>query len=119
MKLRQNQLAWIEALEAHPERQHKGKLGSEKDGMCCLAQGADIVGMLDKPYGQDFSTDGNCNLLSSRVVKALGLRSEIGGLSEKVRNYYSLSSLNDYEMSWPEIAKLMRERPEIVFIESK
>lgn len=118
MKLGPIQTKWIEYLEAHPEQQHLGSLGFKKDDkikLCCLGAGTMCIseGNFDEESGM-LNVNDSHSILSN--YKKLGLYSNIGSFQGiELAGYSALAYANDNGISWKEIAKFMRDHPEVVF----
>lgn len=113
---------WLTTLEQHPERQTTdvlAKVGeTEKDyKFCCLGQLCHLL------YEEDeiVRDDQNCNygkdkttyILPQEIVDFMGFNGQVGEIAEKEE---SLADMNDNGVTWPEIAKFIRENPEKVFV---
>jgi hypothetical protein len=131
MKLTELQEKWLVSLETSPpEKKTISRLGS-KDGdsyvACCLGE-LHVTACKEKgvnPFNEwgRIIDEGNYNRLSTYSYLEYGLMSSLGGFKEFIvfdnRTYHSLSELNDLGVSWKEIAKIIRENPENVFINEK
>ncbi len=124
MNLTEIQEKWLSELEAHPERQMKGSLGrKDKNGnikCCCLGQACLIINENAEWYNDSIlESNHNRSALSWQDNAILGLNSINGVLKETAFinniNYKSLVDMNDEGLTWPEIAKYIRENPENVF----
>lgn len=115
------QTKWIEFLEQNPDKQGRNFLGiieNGKEKMCCLGAGGLILGTCEWLDNNliDTSTDiHDCHYL--RSYEKLGLRDSRGCPSHSDL-FKSLTTLNDHTKTWTEIAKLLREKPEIYFTHS-
>ena len=141
MKLGKRQTAWVEALEAHPERQKIKKLG---DGTaraykaCCLGEACVVKSRrLSKPFpitsGEEIADgNGQCTGVLSEgghtqsyfgfIGASGGTANGIAILGKATKNGDRISSLaqaNDNGISWTEIATAVRNNPENFFTESK
>ena len=126
MKLGKLQTAWVEALEANPEQQLIGSMGTlDEDGnekYCCLGKASCIIhgkSMITKK-GLFDSRRNNRGSMTEKDRKAIGLRDRYGSFTDafNIKGKYSLVSLNDKLYTWPQIAKFIRENPEKVFTKS-
>ena len=104
------QLKWIEALESGDYPQGTGNL--KKDGTyCCLGVACQIfkdeLGIKEDVIGTLSVFDNqSCALPPEKVVTHLGLLCRYGGGKDKQP---SLVNLNDSNMSFEEIAQLLRK----------
>lgn len=127
------QLQWLEYLEDHPEQQTTGTLGrviKEKEYFCCLGAGAKVCGVkyqkatpIHEATALEFGPEKCIDYLSPEVQMKLKLRGIEGQLKLPITLSFfeekmsSLAEMNDKEVSWPEIAKYIRENPYNVFVE--
>jgi hypothetical protein len=139
MKLGPIQELWLYRLENYPDRQGDRRLGElNEDGesyhASCLGEYLITYRRCNKvPFEELWSGDEGKDLFdnihSGSVLvlrdsyKDLGLHSEngliVGDYYDKEGNYYgSLSQLNDHGFTWPEIAAIIRDRPEDIFTKS-
>lgn len=137
MKLGKRQLAWVEALEAHPERQMKGGLGKgtpRKYKACCLGEACLVKA---RRLGDNFPFLSDGDLFDEKTyttgilntggdtVKYFALRSGTGSAEEDFKierhpkHFVSLANANDNGASWTEIAAAIRRNPANFFTESK
>lgn len=127
---------WLQQLEKHPNKQmHEflGKGNARSYKACCLGEGAICTYRFKKKkFNHLFDVDGYLNLgenyayytLPSEFVNQLGLYDMQGEIrrtkhNKKASRYTSLADMNDRGVTWPEIAKFIRENPSLVFKESK
>lgn len=112
---------WLKSLEEHPERQAKQSLGyREKDGTykaCCLGELGLIAGICD--FNEEGYLYAKCETqhtgLLHDVYEQVGLINSSGSSRDKLE---SLSNLNDYYKTWPEIAAIVKANPELYFNKS-
>jgi len=125
------QQEWLRRLEEHPERQINAKLGELLGdgtyGACCLGEylltyhrDADIW---EEKILVDDHEEGEEELVES--YQKLGLRTQAGGFNlDRVVNNpnprkHSLAMLNDHPgITWPQIARFIRENAEHIFTRS-
>lgn len=121
---------WIEALRSGRYKQGSGRLKSQ-DGYCCLGVAAEILGEAFVPSslvsGGYYLTgesehEMSVSMLPSRVIKAYGLRSSIGGFLNPIgpvdlpsHHIPSLAAMNDTKKTFTEIADYIDKNPEQVF----
>lgn len=139
MKLGKLQKAWVDSLKNHPEKQMRGLLGVKKGNSymaCCLGELHCVAHRLKKkklPFdGNVIRDEGNCSILSKSYEK-YGLRNHSGRLKcyayyhdgnfslrpfDQSKAYVSLADMNDYGITWPEIATFVETYPNIVFTKS-
>jgi len=128
MNLGPIQTRWVESLEAHPERQGKGRLGirdlaTGEYRACCLGEGGLIAGVC-KWDGEYIKTISNSPFyLSEEAYAALGLRNQLGAFISGPHEVgsvtvNSLADANDEGATWSEIAAFIRANPEEIFKES-
>lgn len=132
---------WLQQLEKHPNKQMRGFLGwgnARNYKACCLGEGAICTYRFKKKkFNHLFDVDEYRYLnlggsstyytLPSEFVNQLGLYDMQGEIrwtkhnehNEKASRYTSLADMNDRGVTWPEIAKFIRENPSLVFKESK
>lgn len=132
MELGPRQLAWIEALESGRYRQTDGKLRRDT-GFCCLGVLCDLY---DESLwrGDDTGNYLFCNMSeipSGEVTIWAGLRQADGtpclsGEEEEEKDrdagplgIDSLIDMNDKGVSFTDIAKILRQHPDLYFEESK
>ena len=107
---------WLTTLEQHPERQTTGYLKKSNNKMCCLGQLCDLLyepnetQLLEGDY-YSYGEDENIEDLPEEVVEFMGFYGPYGELDNS-----TLAQLNDDGITWPEIAKFIRENPEKVFV---
>lgn len=137
-KLGPRQLAWVEALEAHPERQFsQGALGFINDDedtktipykACCLGEACLVKSRLlgrDLPFnevGNIPKNEEDQEFLDVHTMNFFKFRSADGRfLSKRLCNNYHtynyLYTANDDKVSWTDIAEFVRNFPEEVFTE--
>lgn len=127
------QKEWLRRLRAHPERQGTCRLGKIIDlesgnyKACCLGEAVLLLCELsgEKPETSDMGSllDNNGGFYPDEAtVDKLGIRGNRGRLKERaiVKNClrYSLSEMNDDNVTWPEIADYIEANPENVFTKS-
>lgn len=123
-KLGPLQTQWIQSLRDYPERQMRSVLGDKKpDGSyqaCCLGEAGIIAGVCRwDDYGSLVTNDGfSSSILAQDTYKAIGLRSPRGDAKAKTE-VKSLAYYNDYGKTWPQIADILTEDPEMYFTEPK
>lgn len=125
MELGPIQKAWIASLRANPERRMSGTLGRRySDGTykaCCLGEGGLIAGVCewveDRLQVKGTDVNGGCTFyLKNEAYESLGLINEKG---QHISNpEFSLSELNDFGKTWPEIADILEKNPEDYFTHS-
>ena len=112
------QKQWLKNLKEHPERQYKEALGVKPVGSsyeaCCLGELALLAGVAHWSEGILFC--GEDKETTGMYYEKLGLRSGVG--SPKSGHHSSLATLNDDEMTWPEIAAHVEKYPEVYFTKS-
>lgn len=110
---------WLQSLENNPERQGHGFLGKmNEDGnynACCLGEYGLIAGVCIWSDNFLVETEGKSGAFLRNSYEELGLYSSIG--SSNINCIYtsdgrSLAHLNDFMVSWPKIAKIIRANPE-------
>lgn len=107
------QRKWIEALESGLYMQCQGSLRHQNSiwiGYCCLGVANEVCGL-----GESH------DLALIHTYKEIGLRKPNGDpevWSESNRPL-TLTGLNDLGKSFAEIAKILRDKPEVYFTESK
>lgn len=127
------QLAWVESLEAHPERQCRDKLGKKLKGQnpipykaCCLGE-AEIVRKSREGMRSPFLANGDLKsgmsfmVLSSSSYEYYALYCRNGSIigNKQLKGEVSLTEANDEGgASWIEIAAFIRENPSAVFSKS-
>ena len=129
------QTAWLASLREHPGRQMSGALGrgTHEDYLACclgeLAICANNAGLISNVH---FTQGRLINDYSLKVLnswKDVGLLSETGALRvqytnpnikhiNSVRSFPSLAAMNDYGMTWPEIADYVEANFDNVFTKS-
>lgn len=117
---------WLSQLEKHPERQLKGALGirnsPKKYSLCCLGQLL-VCDFQRSKKKLPFNKHDRLEYLGSIAIlenfERYGLRSETGGLKTPFikdgRRGYALTDMNDWGVTWPEIAAYIRKNPKNVF----
>ena len=130
MKLGPIQTLWLEQLEKHPERQMSKSLGfgdARNYKACCLGELLICKSRIKKlkfPFfdGElldgDYFRGGSPELELENSWQELGLRGSSGALKLQFKGHDCLADANDNEMTWPEIAKFIRENPDAVFTKS-
>ena len=120
------QKMWVESLKAHPERQTKGILGKGSARYykaCCLGELHLCYHRIKKiklPFGSSefIDNEGSMGALLNSYDK-YGLWDGLGKLKEPYiregRIIDSLAAMNDYGVSWHEIADYIQSNPENVF----
>jgi hypothetical protein len=116
---------WLTTLEQHPERQTTTFLGKTKGEFCCLGQLCHLLYDEDEIttskdgefyfYGSDYDNE----LLPKEIVEFMHFYGNAGDLEEDKESddrKYSLADMNDSYVTWPDIAKFIRENPEKVFV---
>lgn len=128
MKLGPLQTKWVEALEAHPNRQTAGHLG-HVDGngdirACCLGQALLCLygyAAIQSGLIRSGTIHGTLNPIDRDI---LGLYTHSGSIrqgeyiSYNDREFRTLAQANDGGVPWSFIAKFIRENPESVFYKS-
>ena len=137
MELGKIQKQWIADLRKYPERQIKNKLGEKNEKgvitACCLGQalltyceleGIKPVWEFSIPHNNSFLSDflhSEMSLVSSH--NKLGLITSNGNLLKSTiindQKFITLSQMNDYGLTWLEIADYIESNPENVFKESR
>lgn len=129
------QTAWVEYLEANPELKGAGWLGKETpDGWkyCCigglLMSECARLGTQPKHYYPNGIQDAmyltqNFSVSWLEYYEQYGLNDGMGLFTNitayEGHLYTSLADMNDCKrLTWPQIAKFIRENPEIVFTKS-
>lgn len=124
------QKAWVQSLREHPERQIQNLLGQREGDdykACCLGEAlmcAHRMGIRpSSPFIDDHITSGYYGaVLNVDDYQMLGLRGSTGEISEKILGhrfpYSSLTSMNDTNVPWPDIANFIEKHPEAVFTKS-
>ena len=121
-KLGPLQTLWLKQLRAHPERQGRSSLGwgnPKKYKACCLGEIHLCAARLAKkklPFVDGKIVDTNNEKVLKTAYLNYGLRSENG--SSNNFDQSCLSSLNDNELSWTEIADLIEKKPSNYFTKS-
>lgn len=139
MKLGPIQEQWLKNLEEHPERQTGGRLGCRFNTndyqACCLGE---YLITYKKYHGfsdddiwsgeQLWDGDSHGDVSLEEHWSILGLYTsegcfQKGGYYHKIdavngHSYMSLAEMNDSGITWPEIARHIRENPDLVFRES-
>lgn len=126
---------WIKQLRKYPKRQITGQLGRGTPrfyNACCLGELLVCKHRLEKkklPFHEGYIVDVNKELdqhdaeMLGHSFKELGLRSDIGALQDVAeingKKFFALAQMNDYGVSWPEIADYIEQNPENVFAESE
>lgn len=109
---------WLTYLETYPEQQHEGSLGFIRNGeikACCLGAAGLISGVVCP------TEDGMLETFNSQVgglsecYEAIGLYGEFGNTHDDTDYFRKLSVLNDHGTTWPEIAALIRSKPQDYF----
>jgi len=127
---------WLTYLEENPEKHYTGMLGileeNELEKGCCLGAYLYLTNNYkiinnNKSWLCDLN---NCKKTLEESFSKLFLHSPEGQLKEELTreetlkyfpdytfnyNPTSLANLNDHGAKWPEIAKFIRENPELVF----
>lgn len=118
---------WLSQLEKYPERQTKTILGEgtpRKYKACCLGEAELCIHRIAKtklPFVKTSSQSPNqifsearTLVLSDESYQKLKLNGDAGDIRDE--RYSSLANMNDDGgLTWPEIAKFIRENPEKVF----
>ena len=114
------QREWVEYLKAHPEEQLRGYLGKRfSDGIniiescCCLGRAGLIADVCEWRENTLVNKSQNSNITTLVDYAAIGLRKESG--TAKTTGFDPLAYLNDYKLTWPEIAHLLETHPEQYF----
>lgn len=110
--VKDNQELWLQALESGKYKQGQRYL-KNGDKYCCLGVACEIFGAEKSPVTGEFVFSNS--ILPPEIVETLGLYSDIGNSCNK--NDLSLAGLNDEGKSFKEIARIIRENPEIYFRE--
>ena len=113
MKLGPKQTAWIERLEKNDLPQGREQLRTKKGEFCCLGVACVV---LDEPIG-----DVGAYYLPESAVEDLGMHDDCGtpidpefGLS--VKDIPNCAVMNDkYRLTFPQIARVLREYSEYYF----
>lgn len=110
---------WIEALESGKYKQGRNRLRSEEDEFCCLGVLCNICPDVEWEHDEDgWLTDGDALAVYSCPPKEamdwVGLNRPIGEYGET----RCLASDNDNELSFAEIAAIIRSEPRGLFRES-
>lgn len=125
------QTKWLESLEQNPHRQITSVLGqrdreSANYGACCLGELGLIAGTCkwneDDDLVEDYDGDEfhyPTYTLDGRW-KELGLYGPAGETANcvKVEGFTSLAAMNDGDVLWPDIARIVRANPEKFFSKS-
>lgn len=125
MELGPNQTRWVEALESGRYKQVDKRL-RVGNSFCCLGVVCDLYdqslwgGCGDEYYFYS----GQSKELSNEVTDWIGLRENDGTpwlekARERNKELTSLINMNDSGMSFADIAKVLREHPDLYFEESK
>jgi len=113
---------WLQALESGEYQQ--GHKWLRHDGCyCCLGVACEVMGFEYDLANASFK-NGSRRMswqLDKDVAASLGLRTQLGQLTEGVRGpsgglFFNLASLNDNGMPFTEIAAYIRANPENVFV---
>lgn len=120
------QRLWLDNLRKYPERQTTNRLGEgtpENYQACCLGELLlcyHKAKNLELPFIDDYIMDDESNAVLCCSFERLGLKDETGRFMEPQDQEIncSLSTLNDEEMSWPEIADFVENNFEKVFNKS-
>lgn len=124
-KFTEFQLKWLEALESGEFKQGKAYLKQIVDGephYCCLGIGCQLLKLeeVEPKSGSDdiiafvdSEVESNTSTAGTQLMKALKIRDTVGS----IMNNNSLTSMNDNNVSFKDIAKFCRENPEKVFKE--
>lgn len=126
MELGRIQTRWVEALESGRYKQYTYGRLRKGDKFCCLGVACDLYDPTNWAQVEPFHPGENCDLyrydsesmeLPLRIVEWLELNGSQGEPVGSSRED-SLVNLNDSDVSFREIAKTLRERPERYFIRS-
>ncbi len=120
------QEAWLRALESGEYKQAMSCL-NDNEYYCCLGIACEVFlkegGVLNKILKADdlmASYDEETLYPPDTVWQALGLKSRAGDIDPNpYTDQSSLVFMNDSEMPHKDIAKFIREHPELVFDQSK
>jgi hypothetical protein len=118
---------WLEALESGTYKQTKNVLHrreKEKDSYCCLGVLCDLAvkaGVLEEcdieQDGNIILYDGNDGTLPPDVQEWIGLASDVGAYGDpNVNDGHSLAEFNDKGKKFKTIAKIIRSKPEGLFV---
>ena len=130
-KLGPLQKMWVESLKAHPDRQTTDILGEghPRDYKACCLGELHLCYHRMKHKKYPFNAFGSLTdrdhigMLYTSHAK-YGLRDEKGGLRKPYTidgssvPFFSLASMNDNGVSWPDIAKYIESNAENVFVHS-
>lgn len=109
---------WLTYLETYPEQQIKSSLGRMVHGeihACCLGIAGLIAGVVcPNEFGDLETFEGGIGSLNGDSFEAIGLYSPLGNRNDDHDDFY-LAHLNDGNMTWPQIAALIRSKPEDYF----
>lgn len=128
LKLGKLQKAWIKSLKEHPERQmtkYLGKGTPKNYTACCLGQLLITDCKLKKkriPFNKEGHLENGTITSLQNSFKKYGLRDEEGIFEEFYTHgnftYLGLADMNDYGLTWTEIADFVEENPDMVFTKS-
>ena len=117
MELGPNQTLWLEALRSGLYAQGKHHLNSP-DGFCCLGVACEIFKATLDLEVQILPTQtfyqGSSGTAPVRVIEHLGLYGDVGE-ADPTCSENSLAHLNDYGVSFHEIADLITADPALYF----
>jgi hypothetical protein len=115
MKIKRSEFIgeWIKALESGEYKQAKGVLRNEnRDRFCCLGVACDVANKFSRTNYFDMSDN---LLLPESLANFIGI-DEGGEFKEEIKyrgkNYSSLTNLNDEGITFPTIARIIREQLE-------
>ena len=113
MELGPNQLKWVEALESGDYIQgDMSLLKDSNDKYCCL-------GVAEEIFGQTCVLRGDCYSFGPEMDTAYSTQLAINNLKMNNAGMMKAASLNDCEnFTFKEIAKYIRDNPELFFTES-
>lgn len=119
------QRQWLKNLKEHPERQMKQQLAkrdrNDEYHACCLGEYLIYYNRIKshkKIWIDNEIYDGESTGFLNSSWKKLGLNGMKGELLRPCEKYSSLSSMNDYGMTWSEISEYVEQNFENVFTKS-
>lgn len=123
------QQAWVDALRSGNYKQGQAVLRDADGRSCCLGVACEMAvdaGVLsDEHVKTKYSEDAEKTVVfydraelypPSTVVKWLGLRNDRGGWDESARNNHTLAGANDDGKTFAEIADLIEEHADTLFV---